>query len=419
MVPPADRKDTRMTLPDDAQRARGEAPLALLGVLALMTSVVAMTIDAVLPALDAISGDLGFADPNDRHLVVMLVFAGLGLAQPVFGPLADAVGRKRAAMAGWGIYLAGTVLGLLAWSPEAMLAGRFLQGLGAAGPRVVAIAVVRDLYSGRAMARVLSVVMTIFMLVPMVAPLLGQGAEALAGWRAIFGLYLAMAVAAALWYLAVPETLAPEARRPLLLRPVAAAMRETLSTRQTVICTLAAVAGFGAFVAYLAVSQQVLEELYALGPLFPLAFGALALVFALATFANSRLVGRLGMRSLALTGFGAMTLTAAGGAVAAAMSGGVPPFWLVMALLAVIFFCVALLFANLQALAVEPLGHIAGTASAMVLSASTLGAAIIGGAIAALYDGSVTPLFAGFAGLGLAGLGLLALGGTMEEGATA
>jgi DHA1 family bicyclomycin/chloramphenicol resistance-like MFS transporter len=272
--------------------------------------------------------------------------------------------------------------------------------------------VVRDLYEGRPMARILSLVMTIFMLVPMLAPIIGQWTEMIGGWRAIFGLYLAMALVSGGWYLiGVPETLAPALRRPLSPRPVIAAFAEVLGTRATMFYTFAASMIFGAFVVYLATAQQVLEEGYALGPLFPWAFGALALAFALASFVNSRLVMRFGMRRLSLI---ALVQMIAVSAVAALMTwsgggGGVPPLWLFMVLMSLIFFSVAVLFANLNALALEPLGHVAGTAASVVNTVATLGAVPVGYAVSQSYDGSVVPLFIGFAVLGLGALVFMAL----------
>ena len=401
-----------MTLPTPTERAEGRASPAFLIFLALMISVVAMTIDAVLPALDAISDELAFEGANDRQLIVMLVFVGMGLSQVVFGPLSDSIGRKRTAMLGWVVFIAGTVLAMVATTPAMMFAGRLLQGLGAGGPRIVAMAVVRDLYQGRPMARILSLVMTIFMLVPMLAPIIGQWVEAIGGWRAIFGLYLAMALVSGGWYLVgVPETLDPGRRRPLSPRPVIAAFAEVLSTRSTMFYTFSAALVFGAFVVYLATAQQVLEEGYHLGPLFPWAFGALAFAFALASFANSRLVMRFGMRRLSLIALVqmiavsavAVVLTRAGG------NGGVPPLWLFMALMSLIFFSVAVLFANFNALALEPLGHLAGTAASVVNTVAILGSLPVGYVISRGYDGSVVPLFAGFAVLGLGALVFMAL----------
>jgi DHA1 family bicyclomycin/chloramphenicol resistance-like MFS transporter len=400
------------TLPTAAERAEGRASLAFLIFLALMTSVVAMTIDAVLPALDAISGELGFATANDRQLIVMLVFVGMGASQAVYGPLSDGIGRKRTALIGWAVFTMGTLLAMFAVTPEMMFAGRFLQGLGAGGPRVVAMAVVRDLYHGRPMARILSLVMTVFMLVPMFAPIIGQWAESLGGWRAIFGLYLAMALVSGGWYLAgVPETLDPGQRRPLNPRPVLAAFAEVLGTRSTMFYTFSAALVFGAFVVYLSTAQQVLEEGYGLGPLFPWAFGALAFAFAFASFANSRLVMRLGMRRLSMLALVQMIAVSAVATLITRLGGegGLPPLWLFMVLMSLIFFSVAVLFANFNALALEPLGHLAGTAASVVNTVATLGAVPVGYVISQGYDGSVAPLFTGFAALGLGSLAFMAL----------
>jgi DHA1 family bicyclomycin/chloramphenicol resistance-like MFS transporter len=401
-----------MTLPTPTERAEGRASPGLLVFLALMTSVVAMTIDAVLPALDAISAELRFAGENDRQLIVMMVFLGMGLSQMVYGPLSDSIGRKRTALAGWGVYTVGTLLGMFAVTPGMMLAGRFLQGLGAGGPRIVAVAVVRDLYDGRPMARILSLVMTVFMLVPMFAPIIGQGAETLAGWRAIFGLYLAMAIIAAGWYIVgVPETLDPARRRPLSPRPVLAAFAEVLRTRSTMCYTGSAALVFGAFVVYLSTAQQVLEEGYALGRMFPWAFGALALAFACASIVNSRLVMQFGMRRLSLIALVLMIAISAAATLITRLGpgGGLPPFWLFMALMSLIFFSVAVLFANFNALALEPLGHLAGTAASVVNTFAMLGGLPLGYVISQGYAGSVAPLFAGFAGLGLGALITMAL----------
>lgn len=388
-------------LPDASARAEGRAPLPFLIFLAMMTSVVALTIDAILPALDAISADLGFAEVTDRQLLVLAVFAGMGMGQPLFGPLSDAIGRRPAATIGWALYAVGTVVAMAAGDLWWIVAGRVLQGIGAAGPRVVATAIVRDLYDGRAMARIVSLIMTVFMLVPMFAPLIGQALEALAGWRAIFGLYLVMAFACAVWHRALPETLAPASRRPLRIGPLARAFAEVLTTPATMLYTVGAGMIFAAFAAFLASAQQVYEEIFGLGPLFPVVFALMALVFALAQFTNSRLVMTLGMRRLCR--IAAATVVVAGLTAIAAQAGlpGPMPLWLFLALLSPIFVGAALLFSNLTALALEPLGHIAGTASAVVMSISTLAAVPLGTLVAAQIEATPLPLFAGFAGFGL------------------
>ncbi|MEM0921824.1 MAG: multidrug effflux MFS transporter [Pseudomonadota bacterium] len=394
-----------MTLPTDQARAAGEIPLGFLVFLALMTSVVALTIDAVLPALDTIAVDLAFEDPNARQFIVLNVLLGMGISQLVFGPMADALGRRQTALIGWGVYLAGTAMAALGPGAEWMLAGRFLQGFGAGAPRVVATTLARDLYEGRPLARVMSLVLTVFMLIPILAPLLGQGIEAMLGWQAIFALYAALALVSGGWYfLGVPETLKPEHRRPFRLAPLAAAFGEVIATRQTSLCAIAAGCVFAPFVVYLATAQQVLEELYGLGPLFPLAFSSIALAFAAATFTNSRLVMRYGMRACARVAFLLLIGTAAAGlSISALTSGPVPPLWVYLGLIALIFVGVALLFSNLTALALDPLGHLAGTASAVVNAVSSLLATGMGIAIAQAYDGTLTPMLSGFLVLGLAG----------------
>lgn len=387
-----------MLLPTDHDRAQGRAPLGLLVFLALMTSVVALTIDAILPAMDGIAVDLAFADPLDAQYLVLVVFFGMGLAQPIFGPLSDAIGRRNTALIGWAIYGAGTLIAMLAPGLTGMLIGRFLQGAGAAGPRVVAAAIVRDLYDGRAMARVLSLVMTIFMLVPMLAPLIGQQAELFGGWRAIFILYLALAlICTVLHIVTVPETLPPEYRKPLQFRPLIDAFGEALRTRSSMLYTLALSAIFSSFAAMLATAQHIYETLFALGALFPLVFASVAGMIAIAQIVNARLVMRLGMRRLTRI---ASVVVTVGAAVAALVTwqvwGEIPPIWVFIVLMAPVFVGAGLMFSNLTALALEPLGHISGTASAVIMSISSLVAVLFGAIIASWIDTTVVPLMTGF-----------------------
>jgi DHA1 family bicyclomycin/chloramphenicol resistance-like MFS transporter len=400
-----------MSLPTVQDRAEGRAPVGFLLFLALMTSVTALTIDAILPAVDAISADLAFEDPKDRQYLILIVFVGMGLAQPVFGPLSDAIGRRRTATIGWAIYGAGTLIAMFAPGLTAILIGRFLQGVGAAGPRIVATAIVRDLYEGRAMARIISLIMTVFMVVPMIAPLIGQQAEFAGGWRAVFVLYLAMAILClVLHYAILPETLPPEHRKPLSLRPLAQAFAEALTTKTTMLYTLATGAIFSVFAAMLATAQHIYEELFELGPLFPLAFAAVAGMIAVAQITNSRLVMRVGMRpltriaALMVMGFGALASV-----VTIVFFDPLPPIWLFILMLAPVFAGAGLMFSNLTALALEPLGHIAGTASAVVMSVATLIAAPFGALLARQIDTSVVPLLAGYAVAGAIVLVLVTL----------
>jgi DHA1 family bicyclomycin/chloramphenicol resistance-like MFS transporter len=307
------------------------------------------------------------------------------------------------------IYCIGTVIAMFAPGLGAMLFGRFLQGIGAAGPRVVATAIVRDLYAGRPMARIVSLIMTVFMLVPMFAPLIGQLIELAAGWRAIFGLYLALALVCVTWHLIrFPETLAPEHVRPLNFVPVLAAYREVLSNRTAMLYTAASTTIFGAFAAILASAQQIFEEMLDLGELFPVAFATLALCFAIAQFTNSRLVMTIGMRRLCRLS-GVMVTVSSLVALGIGLSplGPVPPAWVFLLVMAPVFLGSAVMFANLTALALEPLGHIAGTASAAIMSLSMLGSVPLGWIIARELDGTLVPLFVGYVVLGFASMVLI------------
>ncbi|WP_432472564.1 multidrug effflux MFS transporter [Amphritea sp. HPY] len=365
--------------------------------LAMMISLVAVSIDAMLPALTQIGSDLNVADRNDSQLIIGIFFAGLGIGQLAYGPLSDNIGRKPAIYIGLALFILGTLISLFAANFEMMLAGRFLQGLGVAGPRVVAIALVRDLYVGRAMARVMSFVMTVFILVPVLAPALGQLILLVTGWRVIFVLFLLMALLVTLWFaLRMPETLQPENRRPMTLTFLLAACKEVLCHPVAMGYTLVSGLVFGAFMGYLNSAQPILQDQYALGGQFPLYFGGLAAAIGVSTITNARLVGRFGMRLLSIIALGEITLVSLIFMAVAVYFSGHPPLWSLMLYLLLVFFSVGLLFGNLSALAMEPLGHIAGIGAGLVSSLSTLIALIPGVLIGQLFDGTVMPLVIGY-----------------------
>ena len=267
--------------------------------MATLTALVALSIDMVLPALPAIGASLGVRHANENQLVVSLLFLGFGIGQLFYGPLSDTAGRKPAAFLGLVIFSAGCLLALLAQTSSMMLAGRLLQGIGVAGPRTITIALVRDRFEGREMARVMSLVTAVFILVPIVAPALGQVVLGAFGWRAIFVVYLAMGLITSVWFgLRQEETLPAGRRMPFSLARLGAAAREVLTNRVAVSYTVAAGFVFGAFLGYLTSAQQILQEQYALGARFPLYFGTLAVAIGGASLANARLVMRYGMRAL-------------------------------------------------------------------------------------------------------------------------
>ncbi|MBN1658730.1 MAG: multidrug effflux MFS transporter [Anaerolineae bacterium] len=363
-----------------------------------MMSLTALSTDAMLPALPQIGSDLGTQNANDRQLVVSVLFLGLALGQLFFGPLSDRVGRKPTVYAGYALYIAGAFLSALAVTFPMLLAGRLLQGLGISAPRAITLALVRDRYSGRPMARVMSFVTTVFILVPMIAPSVGQAILLFSSWRGIFGVFVLIAFVTLFWFaLRMPETLAPEHRAPFSLRRIVAATREIVGNRVALGYTVSAGLVSGAFLGYLNSAQQIFQEQYALGELFPLVFGAISLSIGLASFLNARLVMRFGMRFLVRTSLFFMTGLSALALGGALLLGRQLPLSLLVTYLLGTFFCVGVLFGNQNALAMEPLGHLAGIGAAIVGSLSTLISMPLGTIVGQSYDGTVRPLIAGMA----------------------
>jgi DHA1 family bicyclomycin/chloramphenicol resistance-like MFS transporter len=397
-----DRPDARIAVSHSTQPAGHQASFEFIALMAVMTSIIAFSIDAMLPALPQIAADLGVADVNDRQLVVIVLFVGLALAQIAYGPISDTMGRKPAAYIGFTIFIAGSLMCIFAGSFDVMLIGRFLQGVGAAGPRIVSLALVRDLYSGRAMAKVMSMIMGVFIIVPVIAPSVGQALLLIGDWRLIFVALLAEGVIGLAWFAwRQPETLRADRRAPFSLRRILGAFAEAFTHPVTLGYTVAAGLVFGAFVGYLASTQQVLGELYGLGAQFPLYFGANALAFGLASMLNAKLVMKLGMRRLAGSGLGATSALSVVFFIVTLLLEGHPPLWTLMGYLLLTFFFVGVLFGNFNALAMEPMGHIAGVAAAVIGSGATIISSVLGWALGQAYDGTVRPMIAGFAVLTL------------------
>ena len=367
-------------------------------IISLMMSLTALSIDTMLPALPQMGADLRVQNANDRQLVVSTIFLGLAIGQLFFGPLSDQTGRKPAIYAGLAVYIAGSLIAILAISFPMLLFGRLLQGAGVSAPRAVGLALVRDRYEGRAMARVMSFVMTVFILVPMIAPAFGQAILLFADWRAIFASFVVLAFITLAWFgFRMPETLAPENRASFSARRIIRTTRAIIKIRPAVGYTV--VAGFvsGAHLGYLSSAQQVFQEQYDLGALFPIFFAIIAFSIGLASFLNARLVMRFGMRYLVRSSL----LVIMGLSVAALgiglFSAGQPALWLMMGYFMLTFFCVGILFGNNNALAMQPLGHIAGIGAAVVGSLSTFISVPLGTTIGRSYNGTVLPLIVGLA----------------------
>lgn len=373
-----------------------------------MISMVALSLDIMLPALPAISADLGVTARNDVQLVVSTLVFGLAIGQLIYGPVSDSTGRKPAIFAGIGIFTAGCLLSIFAAQFWLMLAGRLLQGLGAAGPRSVIVAVVRDQYEGRGMARIMSAVMAVFIVVPAIAPALGQTILLMLNWRWLFGAMMALAVVSAAWFaVRQPETLPPERRIPFSAKRIIRAAIEVCTHRLALGYTIAAGLVMGALLGYLNSAQQIFQDTFGLGRDFPLFMGSLALFVGGASYYNSRIVMRLGMRALSRRAIQALITFTMSYLAAVWLLGGVPPLWLFMLCFASAFFCLGLLFGNLNAIAMKPLGHIAGVGSAIVGSLSNLIAVPLGIVIGRNFDGTTLPLAAGFVTLSVLTAGVM------------
>jgi len=373
---------------------------------AALMALNALAIDIMLPGLQEIGASLNVADENHRQYVISAYFGGMAAALLVYGPLSDRFGRRGPLLVGLTIYVVAAAAAVFAPTFEVLLALRFIQGVGAASTRVIAVSVVRDRFGGRAMAEVMSLIFMTFMVIPVIAPSLGQLMMIFANWHMIFVLMAIIAAAITFWTWArLPETLHPEDRRAIDLSSIAQGFRIVLSNRVSIGYTLASTAVFSALFGFINSAQQIYVGIYGLGAWFPVLFAVVAGLMAVSSFVNSKLVSRVGMRRLshgALLGF--MTVSAIW--FVWSLTGPVP-----LAAFVILFALVMIQFgwigSNFNAIAMEPLGHIAGTASSIQGFIQTLGGGVVGAMIGQAFDGTVTPLAAGFFGVALVGLVLV------------
>ena len=354
-----------------------------------------LAMDMMLPALPNIASAFHITIANRPQAILSTFLIGFGVGQFIMGPLSDRFGRRAVLIDGMALYCIGSVVAIMASSFETLLLARVLQGVGTSATRVIATSIVRDCYSGRRMASVMSLAMMVFIAVPVIAPSLGQAVMLLTQWRGIFVMLMLYGVLALIWSaLRMPETLPVSERKSLAIRDVLGAFRQTVTSRQTLGYALAAGGVQGSLFAFVFSSQQVFTEIYGLGHYFPLAFAAIAIGVAVAGFLNARFVGRLGMRVIshgALVGF-----VAVAGIMLVAVTMHMLPLPLFIVLAALMMFAFGLMFANFTSLAMEPQGHIAGTASSLYGSITTLLAIGIGIRIGQDYDGTLLPFATGF-----------------------
>src|SRR3984957_18287675 len=364
-------------------------------VIASIMALNPLAMDMMLPALPNIGSTFQIVPANRPQEVLSTFLIGFGAGQFVMGPLSDRFGRRPVLLGGMTVYFVAGVLAISAPSFETLLLARVLQGLGTSATRVIATSIVRDCYAGRRMASVMSLAMMIFIAVPVIAPSFGQAVMLLTQWRGIFILLMLYGVLALIWSaLRMPETLPMSERKSLAIRDVLGAFRQTVTNRQTLGYAVAAGGVQGALFAFVFCSQQIFTGIYGLGRYFPLAFAGIAIGVAIAGFLNSRFVGRLGMRVIshgALVGY-----VAVAGVLLLAVKMHMLPLALFVALAALMMFTFGLMVANFTSLAMEPQGHIAGTASSLYGSITTLLGIGIGITIGQDYDGTLLPFATGF-----------------------
>jgi len=366
-----------------------------IAIVAGLMALNALAIDILLPAFPNISAAYAM-DGNEIQYLLLSYVMGFGAAQLFFGPVSDRFGRRIPLFFGLAVYIVCAIAGSFAPSFEMVLVFRFIQGLGAAATRVIALAVVRDTHAGRAMASTMSLVMMVFMVVPIVAPFVGQGIIMVGPWQHIFWFMALLAVAMTIWTaIRLPETLNPANRRPLALGPVLKGFQLVISNRISLFYTLATAFFFGSLFAFLNLAQPILGDVYGLDSYFPLAMAVGAAFMAAASFLNARIVERLGMRRLSHSALIAHLSIAA--VASAWFNSHDAPLWLFMAVLILIMPLFGLIGANFNSIAMEPLGKVAGTASSVLGFTQTVGGGLCGAAIGQAFDGTALPLIAGSA----------------------
>ncbi len=392
-------------------KLHGMGKAQFIAMMAALMALNALAIDIMLPGLQQIGAALGVENENHRQYVVSAYLFGFGVAQLFYGPISDRFGRRKPLLIGLGIYILSAIAVVFVPSFAGLLILRFIQGVGSAATRVISVSIVRDVYGGRAMAEVMSLIMMVFMIVPIIAPGTGQLVLFVGDWHLIFVFIAIVAIIVTAWVTKnLPETLDPQDVRPLTASSIIGGFMIVLTNRVALCYTLASTFIFGALFGFINSAQQVYVGIYKLGVWFPVAFAAVALFMSISAFLNSRWVGKLGMRRLshgAVVGFVAVTFF---WLTVQLISAEPMPFLLFLTFFALAMFLFGLIASNFNSLAMEPLGHVAGTASSVLGFMGTVGGAIIGASIGQAFDGSATPMVAGFFTVSVIGLVFVLIG---------
>lgn len=390
---------------ESARRLKGMGKTEFIALMAMLMALNALAIDIMLPGLQEIGASLGVDNENHRQYVISAYLIGFAFAQLLYGPISDRFGRRLPMFVGLGIYIVSAFAAIFAPSFAMLLALRFVQGIGSSAMRVITVSIVRDVFGGRAMAEVMSLIMMVFMVIPVLAPGIGQTVMVFGDWHLIFIFMAVIAAMVAVWmYLRLPETLSPEDVRPFTVSSVLAGFRIVLTNRVALCYTLASTFIFGALFGFINSAQQIYVGIYGLGVWFPVAFAAVAAFMGFSSFVNAKLVGQFGMRRLshgALVGF--LTVNTLWLALTLSWPGHLP-FPLFIVLFALAMFQFGWIGSNFNSLAMEPLGHVAGTASSVLGFMGTAGGALIGGVIGQAFNDTALPLVLGFFVVSVIGL---------------
>ncbi len=369
--------------------------------MASLMSIVALTIDAILPAMADIGVSINSLDPTQNQLLVTMIFLGLGVGQLFFGPLSDSLGRKPIVYFGFTVFLIASIICLFAPNLELMLVGRVLQGIGLSAPRTISISIIRDTYRGDYMAKIMSFVTAFFILVPVVAPAIGKAVMGITGWQGIFYMQLFFALVVGIWfYKRQEETLHPEYKVPFSFHVFIRGTKEIFKYKETVSCTMISGLITGSFLVYLSSAQHVFEELYGLTETFPYVFAGLALSVGFSTLMNGTLVLHFGMRNLSFTALVVFTCIALSYSLLF-LGAKNPSITILLIFLSLQFLCLGFIWGNMRSIAMEPIGHIAGIGAAITGFISTILSIPISIFVGSFIEDSVWALFAG---LGVCGL---------------
>lgn len=371
--------------------------IELTAMVAMMFATIALSIDAMLPAFPAIADELAKTDPNKAQLVLSSFVLGMGLGVFFSGPLSDAYGRRRVILWGAALYALAAVIAVISSSLEMLVLSRFIMGIGAAGPRVAATALIRDQFKGREMAQIMSYVMMLFTLVPAVAPAMGAAILSFGSWRAIFASFIIFGLSIIIWAgLRLPETLAPENRRSLSPKALSAATTEVLRHPTARIAIFVQTLCLGILFSMLHMVQPIYDVIYGQADNFPFWFFIIALTTGAFSLLNGMLVKRLGMRRIATTSLWSQVVCS--GLImglAYTLPAAEIPFYYFIIWQCTVFLMVVTTMGNLNAIAMEPMGHMAGLAASVIGAISTVGAIIIAGPLGQFFDGTLRPLASG------------------------